>query len=232
MAKNLSGPVHAILVGRPERRHLRVPKAILPFGDTTVLGRTLRIYLDAGFPQITVVLGYKADTIAATLEPLPANVRLVRNPLHEEGISSFLRVAMRELPPSAGGFLIGLTEQPTLTPELLKELEAAFRASDRPILIPTWQGSLGMPAFFEATFAQRMLALSPKETLWDLIKRHGNEVEDHPTGYSSVVRSIEDQEDYHALLRMAGLPIPVADPAPEPPATAESEEAASDPAVS
>jgi hypothetical protein len=49
------------------------------------------------------------------------------------------------------------------------------------------------------------------------MKRHGEEILDYPTGYSAVVRSIEDMDDYHAMLRTANLPIPEPRPAPLPP---------------
>jgi len=223
------GPICALLVGRPESRHLRVPKHILPFGETTVVGRTMQAYLDAGFDEVILVLGYKADAIAGQIEPLPAKVRLVRNPLFDEGVGSYLRAGLREIGSQIGSIAVGLVDQPLLTSELLREFLEAHRSGGKPILVPVCQGALGLPAFFTKPFIEELSSLSEKEDLWDVIKRHGDEILDHPTGYTAVARSIEDMDDYHALLTMAGLPIPEISPPPaeEPqPAAEESESAA------
>jgi molybdenum cofactor cytidylyltransferase len=212
MPKKPSASIPAILLGGREVRHLRVPKQILPFGDVTVLGRTLRAYLDAGVSEVILVLGYKADAIVSQLGPLPPNVRIARNPLFDEGMGTFLRVGVREVPAGSQGFCIGLGDQPLLTPELITELMEAFIEGKKKILVPLHQTSLGLPAFFDASIAEEILALPPQGELWDIIKKHGDDLIDHPTGYTAVVRSIEDQDDYHAMLQIAGLPIP--DPVP------------------
>jgi molybdenum cofactor cytidylyltransferase len=212
MPKTSSVSIPAILLGGREVRHLRVPKQILPFGDVTVLGRTLRAYLDAGVSDVILVLGYKADLIASQLGPLPPNVRIVKNPLFDEGMGTFLRLGVREIPAGSQGFCIGLGDQPLLLPELIRELQAAFIEGKKKILVPTHQMSLGLPAFFEPSIADEILALPPQGELWDIIKRHGDELIDYETGYTAIIRSIEDQDDYHAMLKIAGLPIP--DPVP------------------
>jgi molybdenum cofactor cytidylyltransferase len=200
--------VHAVLIDGRETRHLRVPKQILPFGDTTVTGRTYRTYVEAGFAEILLVLGYKADIVIEELGPLPGNVRVVRNPLHDEGIASYIRAGMREVPSSAAGFCIGFQDQPLLTKELLTEFCDVFAKREKPILLPVYWGSPGLPAFFDRSLHGDVAQLGPRETLWDLVKRHGDQIFDHPTGYTAVVRSIDDMDDYHEMLRMAGLPIP------------------------
>jgi molybdenum cofactor cytidylyltransferase len=212
MSKKPIAPISAILLGGREVRHLRVPKQILPFGDVTVLGRTIRAYLDAGVSEVILVLGYKADAIEAQLGPLPSNVRVTKNPLFDEGMGTFLRLGVREVPAGSHGFCIGLGDQPLLTPELITELMGAFIEGKKKILVPVYQTSLGLPAFFHPSVAEEILALPPKGELWDIIKKHGDDLIDHPTAYTAVVRSIEDQDDYHAMLQIAGLPIP--DPVP------------------
>jgi CTP:molybdopterin cytidylyltransferase MocA len=95
-----------------------------------------------------------------------------------------------------------------LTAELLGEFTEAFVKGDKPILIPAYQGSLGLPAFFRSSLAEELSALKHNEDLWDVIKRHRDDILDHPTGYSaSYGRST--MEDYHSTPR-AKLLIPKA----------------------
>jgi CTP:molybdopterin cytidylyltransferase MocA len=222
------GSITAILVGGRETKHLRLPKQILPFGDTTVLGRTLAAYRGAGLGEIILVLGYKSDVIAEGLGPLPPGVRIVKNPFFEEGMGSFLRAGVRELGANPKGFCIGLGDQPLLTADLVKGFAEAFLEAKSKILVPAYQGSLGLPAFFPGNVAEEIASLPPSGELWDILKRHGADLIDAPTGFTAVVRSIEDTDDYHSMLKIAGLPIPEL-PAPAPPAAppeAEAEEGA------
>lgn len=223
MSNGTMNPIPAILVGGREVRHLRVPKQILPFGETTVLGRTVQAYLEAGVSEVILVLGYKADLIESTLGPLPPKVRIVKNPLFDEGMGSFLRAGVRELPAGARAFCLGLGDQPILPAELIRELASAFAESGKKILVPVHQRSLGLPAFLHASLADEILNLPVRGELWDLIVRHGDDLVDHPTGYTAVLRSIEDQDDYHEMLRIAGLPIPEIQHEPEPEMEPEAE---------
>lgn len=226
-----STPITAILVAGPETRHLRLPKQTLPFGDSTVLGTTLQAYLDAGVSDVIIVLGYKADAIQAELGSLPPNVRVVKNPLFDEGIVSFLRTGMIELSDSAKAFCIGLQDQPLLTAELIEEFLKAFVDSKKKVLVPACQGSLGLPAFFTANLADELQNLPPNGELWDVLKKHQNDLVDHPTTYTAVLRSIDDLDDYHTLLTIAGLPIPDVPTAihkDDTPAQEEEEEEASE----
>lgn len=208
MPKAVSVAIPAIIVGGREAGHLRVPKQSLPFGDTTVLGKTVSAYIEAGVSEVIVVLGYKAEQIMASLGPLPAKVRFVRNPLYEEGMGTFLRTGVHELPSDAKAFLIGLCDQPLLSGDLVKEFVEAFFKEGKKILVPVVQSNLGMPIVCDSSVAQEIQSLPPKGDLWDVIKRFGKDLHDYPTGYTAVIRSIEDQDDYHDMLRIAGLKIP------------------------
>jgi CTP:molybdopterin cytidylyltransferase MocA len=208
MAKAASVAIPAIIVGGREARHLRVPKQSLPFGDTTVLGKTVRAYVEAGASEVIVVLGYKSEQVLASLGPLHPSVKIVRNPLYEEGMGTFLRAGVRELPQGAKAFTVGLCDQPLLSAELIREFVEAFFKAGKKILVPVLQTSLGLPIVCDASVAQEIQALPPNGELWDVIKRSGDDLFDYPTGYTAVLRSIEDLDDYHDMLRVAGLKIP------------------------
>jgi molybdenum cofactor cytidylyltransferase len=212
MAKAASAGIPAIIVGGREARHLRVPKQSLSFGNSTVLGKTIHAYVEAGVSEVIVVLGYKFEQIQMALGHLPSNVRFVRNPLYEEGMGTFLRAGVRELPPDAKAFMIGLGDQPLLSADLVREFVEAFFKGGKKVLVPVVQTSLGLPIVCDASVAQEIQALPPNGELWDVVKRFGQDLLDYPTGYTAVIRSIEDLDDYHDMLRLAGLEIPVTPP--------------------
>jgi choline kinase len=63
------------------------PKALMEFGDRTLLARHVAILKDAGVDEIVIGVGYRADLIAAELDAIGAgpNVRTVVNSRYREG---------------------------------------------------------------------------------------------------------------------------------------------------
>jgi CTP:molybdopterin cytidylyltransferase MocA len=212
MMKNLS----AIIVAARSGRRLRTPIPMLPFGDTTVLGRTLRAYLDAKFSEIIVVLGYRGEEIRASLGDLGSKVVTVQAPNGDEPYADLLRLGAERLSASAKVFAIGRGDQPLLGKEILEVLGAAYAATKGKILVPTWQGLVGHPVFFDVAFAADFRDLAAPAETWDIIKAHAEQVEDREVQYTAVVQGIEDRDDYFDALRCAGLPVPEPAPREEP----------------
>jgi molybdenum cofactor cytidylyltransferase len=212
MMKNLS----AIIVAARSGRRLRTPIPMLPFGDTTVLGRTLRAYIDARFSEIIVVLGYRGEEIRACLGDLGSKVLTVQAPSGDEPYADLLRLGVERLSGAAKAFAIGRGDQPLLGKEILEELGEACAAAKGKIVIPTWQGSLGHPVFFDVSFAGDFRRLAAPAETWDIIRAHADQVEDREVQYVAVVQGIEDRDDYFDALRRAGLPVPKPAPREEP----------------
>jgi molybdenum cofactor cytidylyltransferase len=205
MSKNLS----AVVLASRTHRHLKTPVPLLPFGESTVLARTLTAYLGAGFDEVLVVLGYKATEMEASLHSLAGKVRVVASPHPDEDFAGLVRRGMEQLPSSCKAFALGIGNQPLLEPALVKELATVMAAKKAKILVPVWQGQIGYPAFFDISLAQEFKALPAHGETWDVIKKHGGEVLDYEVHHTSVVRYVEDMEDYQALLTLAGLPVPM-----------------------
>ena len=81
MMKNLS----AVIVGSHSARQLKTPVPLLPFGDTTVIGRTVAAYLEAGFDEIIVSLGQRDGNVREALTPLGGKVQVLVAPRVEAG---------------------------------------------------------------------------------------------------------------------------------------------------
>lgn len=214
MTRNLS----AVILGTPSGPRLKTPIALLPFGESTVLNRTLSSYLDAGFAEVVLVLGTKAAEIREALGDLAGRVRVVESG-GDDRFAPMLRAGLEGLSAGSRGVAVGLGDQPLLNPEILQHLAERFEAAEAKILVPVWHGSLGLPMLFRSTLAGELRGLDPDAGSWDILRAHGRDVVDLEVPYTAVVRRIEDRADYHELLRVAGLPIP------EPPAAEVAVEA-------
>ncbi|MFN8549521.1 MAG: NTP transferase domain-containing protein [Candidatus Eisenbacteria bacterium] len=209
MMKNLS----AVLLAGRENRHLKTAKWTLPFGESTVLNRTLDAYLDAGAAEVVVVLASRSDEVRASLGTILSSargskVRLVEASDPEGNSGLLLREGVAAIAGNGRSFALGSGEQPLLTAELLTTLAEAFAAGKKKILAPVCQGAIGQPVFFDASLAKDFARLKNDGDAWEILKAHSDEVNDLHRYETSLIRSIDDLEDYYAMLDIAKLPHP------------------------
>ncbi len=203
MSKNIS----AVLVATRIQRRLKNPIPMLPFGEKTILRQTIDAYLEAGIGEIAVVVGYRGSEIQESLGSLPGSIRVVTSPDHEEPFHSMFRRGYQALS-SPKGVAVGMGDQALLQGELVAKLAAAFSAGKSRILLPVWSGQIGMPVFMDPSLADEFASMPPHSELWDLLTAHKDEIQEYPTSHRSILRHIEDTEDYYGMLEMAGLPVP------------------------
>jgi molybdenum cofactor cytidylyltransferase len=208
MTKNLS----AVILGTRSGPRLKTPIALLPFGETTVLNRTLASYVEAGFAEVVLVLGTKAAEIRESLGGLAQKVRVVET-AGDDRFAPMLRAGLEGASGGNRGVAVGLGDQPLLTPEILTLLAERFESAKAKILVPVWHGSLGLPMIFHSALTGELRSLEPDAGSWDVLRAHGRDVLDADVPYAAVVRRIEDRADYHEMLRVAGLPVPEPPPA-------------------
>lgn len=202
--KNLS----AILLAGRENRHLKTTKWTLPFGPTTVLGRTLEAYLGAGVDEVILVLGSRAQEILSQLPNLDRRVKVESIDAADAPYGSLIKAGAKAVSSGAKAFCFGSGDQPLLSAERISEVVDRFESTKAKILVPVCQGSVGSPAVFDASYLDTFRKLSDTGEVWDVLQSNGKDVQDYHVFHTSFVRDIDDLEDYHEMLRIAGLPIP------------------------
>lgn len=201
----MSKKVSAILLSRPLGQG-RTPKMLLPFGEDTVLSRTLRAY--QGFDEVLVVVPGTGEGVESAIRSSGVSARAVSVPDQEAGIAAQLKSALDSASGSAQGYAIGMTDQPILSADVVEQIRKRFEEGKAKIIAPVCQRAIGMPTFFDAGLRKELAALDENSSLWDVLKSHGDSVDACELFYTSVLNGIEDVDDYHALLRIAGLPVP------------------------
>ncbi len=58
------------------------PKALVPVGDETLLGRTIRLLVDHGVGELILATGYREDAVRAATQGLPVPVHYCPNPAY------------------------------------------------------------------------------------------------------------------------------------------------------
>lgn len=112
--------VAGLLLAAGAGRRLGRPKAIVELGGLTLAERGVSLLRDGGADPIVMVTG------AVDVE-LP-QVTAVRNADWQTGMGSSLRVGLAALPSGSSAVVIGLVDQPLISPQAVRRLIEAFDA--------------------------------------------------------------------------------------------------------
>ena len=191
--------VAGVVLAAGESRRMGQLKALLPFGSRTVIEQVLQPLLGADLSEVAVVLGHRADDIAAVLETLP--VRLLYNPDYHLGMTSSVQVALRSLDPVPDAYLLALVDQPQIGLPVIQQLLAAHARTRKGLVIPVWQGKRGHPLLLAAAYRAAVLALGPDQGLNVVTRGYPHDTLELPIETDDILRDMDYQEDYVAELQ-------------------------------
>ena len=167
----------AILLAAGESTRMGRPKALLRWGDTTLLEFQIAELRAAGIDDIVVVLGHAAEQVAPSV---PAGARAVVNESYREGRASSLRAGAGALPDGAGPIVVLGIDQPR--PRRVHErLLAAHRGSGALITVPATDGKRGHPAVLDGSLLPKLRSATEEERgLRGVMAGHEAEVREAP----------------------------------------------------
>lgn len=134
-------------------RRMGTPKALLPWGNTTVIQHLLEQVRLAEFKDTLVVTGAHHDPIQEALGV--EEVEISFHPDWELGMGSTISKGIREVEyrfTGIGAVLILLVDQPLITPDYLKCILDAHHNRPEAIIASDYGESAGAPALFPKRF--------------------------------------------------------------------------------
>jgi molybdenum cofactor cytidylyltransferase len=167
--------IPAIILAAGGSRRLGRPKQLVPVGNETLLGRTIRVVREAGADPVLVVLGAHRDEIVAGIDL--KGVQVIFHSEWEEGIASSIRaglVALRAQAPDATPAMLLVCDQPRLTNEHVHRLIATFDEQSEPTIVASAYADIaGIPAIFPANEFAALLELRGEEGARRLLRDPG-----------------------------------------------------------
>ncbi len=139
----------AIVLAAGASTRLGQPKQLLTIGGESLLRRTARLAVQAGFSPVIVVLGSNAEQFESQFHDL--EVHAVWNPKWPEGMASSLKCgldAVEELKPIPANLLVLVCDQPKLSISILQALLNKHRSANAQITASSYAGIRGVPAIF------------------------------------------------------------------------------------
>ncbi len=179
------------------------PKLLLPLGGRSVIARLLEALRQTGIADVLVVVRSDDDALAA--EVRRAGATLVQPELPPADMRSSVELALREIqqhyaPEPEEGWLLIPADHPVVDASLIEALIARWQEETNPILIPTFEGKRGHPAFFRWNLVEQTFALPADAGLNRLVRDHADEVLEVPVATPSILTDLDTPEDYERLL--------------------------------
>ncbi len=192
---NINNPLAAVVLAAGRSQRMGQPKLLLPWGDTTVLGQTLRQLKQAAVREIVVVVGHQAR--ATTAIALAAGCRPVFNPHYAAGeMLSSLQTGIRQLAAGVEGALVALADQPLLQQETVAALLEAWVAGRGSLIAPEYDGQTGHPVVIGRQHFAALLALPASGRPRDLFQHHPQAVYRLPVDTPSILIDLDTPEAY------------------------------------
>jgi len=204
--------ISAIILAAGKSIRMGQPKMLLPWGNTTVLGKVIETIQNAGIKNILVITGgarVEVEKIAAHY-----NVRTCHNGNFENGgmLESIQLGLQRLLPPPSlrdispksfrfgggqrEGALICLGDQPQVEERSVRIVREMFLAQKSSIVVPSYQMRRGHPWLVASELWDEVLQMRAPESMRDFLNKHGHEIFYIEHDAPDILQDLDTPEDY------------------------------------
>jgi len=199
--------VTAVVLAAGESRRMGRNKLLLPWGATTVLGRTLDNVGASAVHDMVVVTGHEREQVEAIVRQqgppveedgslAAASIQLVHNSGYANGMLSSVQAAVRALPLTSEAILVVLGDQPMVGPETLDHLLTAYAAAPAGLVAPYWGNRRGNPVLIDRRYFAELLALPADAAPRVLLARHANDLLAVPVANDAVLHDLDRPDEY------------------------------------
>lgn len=189
----------AIILAAGASRRMGRPKALLPLGGETFIGRMTRVYGEVCDP-VVLVLGAGAGAIQAHLGAV-ASTRVLVNERWPLGQLTSLQCALGVLDPAIGACLFTPVDCPRVRPDTIRALARELGEGSPPplVVMPRYKGRRGHPVGCARELFAALLGLAPERSARDVVHAHRErtvlvDVED-----AGILEDVDTPGDYRKM---------------------------------
>ena len=181
----------AIILAAGEPRQMSLFQPMLKLNGKSVIRRQIEAFRLAGVQDILVVTGYHAGMLERHL--LGESVRFVKNEDYATtDMMASVQCGLRTLGPGCDRALITPGDVPYLHVQTIEKL----LRSQKPVAIPSFEGSAGHPAMVRKSCFASLLSYSGERGLRDALSLWKRETEFIPTDENGMLIDINTEQDY------------------------------------
>lgn len=191
------GTTAILILAAGESRRMGQAKQLLPLGETTLLGHSVKACQDSVIGPVWIVLGARAEKIRQSLPE--GDYEIVVNANWNKGMGSSIAVgiAVIQQDPQVADVMIVLADQVKLTSTSLQNFHAAYTASDKSIAVSVSKVGPGPPSIFDRQWFGALACLTGDKGAKPVVKSNQSEVlqviHDHAE------QDVDTPDDYRRL---------------------------------
>lgn len=187
--------ITAVILAAGQARRMGTAKQLLAWGNTTVLGQTIRHVQETAVSNIIVVSGHCANKVEKIANE--AGVAVVHNPNYAEGeMLSSLQTAVSYLPDTVDAILVVLADQPMIKPKTYNAIIKPFQAGTHDLIAPFYQGKKGNPVLIGRAYFDELMTLPPGDAPRTLLKRHASKLLKLDSQTDTILRDLDTPTAY------------------------------------
>ena len=187
--------IGAVVLAAGLSQRMGQPKMILPWGETTVIGRVVGVLQSAAVQEIVVVTGGAHQKVEEALQGLPA--KAVLNPNYTNGqMLLSLQTGLKALPDDVTAALVTLGDQPQIESAVVQAVMQDAQSSGANLILPSYQMRRGHPWLVHRRLWHRLLAFHDPLTLRDFLKQQAAEIRYLVVETPSILADLDTPEDY------------------------------------
>jgi molybdenum cofactor cytidylyltransferase len=198
-----AGRVAGIVLAAGASTRMRRNKLLLPVEGEALVRRAVRRAAAAGLDPLLVVLGHEADAVARVIADLPCE-RIV-NREFASGMATSLGAGIRSVPADAVAAVVVLADMPLVTPAMIAEVVARYRATGAPLVASDYGGVTAPPTLYDRRLFDELLHLAPEGCGKRVLRRHRAETEMISWPPPALI-DLDRPEDYDHVARGTGPP--------------------------
>lgn len=181
--------ISAIVLAAGKSTRMGRQKMLMPWGDTTVLGKVVQTLRNSEVKEIILVAN---PEVSARLTD--CGLRIALNSTGE--MLTSLQLGLQALNPSAQAALICLGDQPQMEERSVRAVCEAFLNGKPNLVAPSYRMRRGHPWLAARPLWEEILQMRPPETPRDFLNRHADEIEYVEAGTPSIFADLDTPEDY------------------------------------
>jgi molybdenum cofactor cytidylyltransferase len=190
--------VGAIILAAGGSSRFGQPKQLLAFRGESLVRRAVRAAAEAGCGRVAVVAGEQRDLIETELRETPAFV--IHNPKWERGVGTSICIGLQHLlgaHPKVDAAVLLACDQPFVEARTISALMTMRDDAGKSIVASRYANTLGVPALFDRSCFEALLALSDDSGAKTLIESRRGDVAEIPFEQGAI--DIDTPADFERL---------------------------------
>lgn len=187
--------ISAIILAAGKSKRMGLPKMLLPWGRSTVLGQVISAFQEAGIDEVFVIIGGAREQVERIIQQYGAQSVFNDQFASSEMLSS-LQLGLGAQSSQTQATLIGLGDQPQIQVGTVRLICERFHLRKSRLIVPSFQKRRGHPWLVERSLWHELLAMKSPTSPRDFLNEHSHEIDYVEVDTPTILADLDTPEDY------------------------------------